>query len=160
MRLRIGILLLVAALPCFGATQATRVVLVKHTRTLSLYRHDQLIGRYEVVLGSRPTGPKRREGDGRTPEGHYVLDSRNPHSGFYKAIHVSYPNARDIARAKAAGVAPGGAVMIHGQKNGLGWASGISRHLDWTRGCIALSDKDMDAVWDSVPVGTPIDIEP
>lgn len=139
---------------------ASRVVLIKHTRTLSLYQGNRLLGSYRVALGARPEGAKHKEGDGRTPEGHYLLDRKNSHSSFYKAIHVSYPNAADIAQAKSAGVSPGGDIMIHGQKNGLGWASPIAQHIDWTRGCIAVGNADMDRIWAAVPPGTPIDIEP
>ncbi|AND68306.1 hypothetical protein ATSB10_08520 [Dyella thiooxydans] len=160
MRFLAATLLMLAVAPASGSGAATRVVLIKHTRTLRLYDGQRLLGTYRVALGSRPKGAKQREGDGRTPEGHYLLDRKNAHSAFHKAIHVSYPNTRDIALARNAGVSPGGDIMIHGQKNGLGWASSITQRMDWTRGCIAVSNADMDRIWAAVPAGTPIDIEP
>ncbi|WP_017461114.1 L,D-transpeptidase family protein [Dyella ginsengisoli] len=156
----VALLLLLAALPASGSEIATRVVLVKHTRTLSLYRGDHLLGSYRVALGFEPVGTKQQQGDGRTPEGRYLLDRKNPHSAFYKAIHVSYPDAADRARARRHGVDPGGDIMIHGQKNRLGWAASMTQRFDWTRGCIAVSDADMDRIWSMVPAGTPILITP
>lgn len=156
----VALLLMLTSLPAAGSEMATRVVLIKHTRTLSLYHGDQLLGSYRVALGSHPTGAKQQQGDGRTPEGHYLLDRKNQGSTFYKAIHVSYPDAADRAQARRNGVDPGGDIMIHGQKNGLGWAASITQRLDWTRGCIAVSDGDMDRIWSMVPPGTPILITP
>lgn len=160
MRMALVILLLLAPVVTPAAELATRVLLVKHTRTLSLFRGNRLIGSYRVSLGPHPDGAKWREGDGRTPEGHYLLDRRNRHSAFYKSIHVSYPDTDDIMLARRSGASPGGDIMIHGQKNGLGWATLITQRMDWTRGCIAVSNTDMDRIWASVPAGTPIDIEP
>lgn len=160
MRPAVALLLILAALPAAGSESATRVVLIKHTRTLSLYHGDHLLGSYRVALGSHPNGAKQQQGDGRTPEGRYLLDRKNARSAFYKAIHVSYPDAADRARARRRGVDPGGDIMIHGQKTGLGWAASMTQHLDWTRGCIAVSNADMDRIWSMVPAGTPILISP
>jgi murein L,D-transpeptidase YafK len=99
-----------------------------------------------------------QEGDGRTPEGTYILDFKKPDSAFYKAIHISYPDFNDIASAKARGVNPGGQIMIHGQKNGLGWLSFISQRFDWTNGCVALSNADMEVLWSIVKQGTKVEI--
>ena len=109
------------------------------------------------VLGFAPVGPKRQEGDGKTPEGHYRIDWRNPDSRFHRSLHVSYPDAGDVARAAARGVSPGGLIMIHGQPNALpaGRVPG-----DWTDGCIALSNAEIEALWEAVPDGTPIEIRP
>ena len=90
----------------------------------------------------------------------YILDYKKENSAFYKAIHISYPNQQDMKRAKELGVDPGGLIMIHGQKNGLGWLSFISQLFNWTDGCIALKNEDMDKIWESVDVGTPIEIKP
>ena len=101
-----------------------------------------------------------QQGDERTPEGRYVLDAKNSGSAFYRAIHVSYPDARDLAAARARGVEPGGQIMIHGQKNGFGWLAPLTQLFNWTDGCIALSNADMDSVWAAVDAGTPIQIDP
>ena len=119
-----------------------------------------MLHEFRIALGRNPKGHKTREGDSRTPEGVYVLDYKKADSAFYKAIHISYPNALDIAAAKTARVSPGGQIMIHGQKNGLGWLSQLAQTTDWTDGCIALRNADMDVVWNTVKTGTPIELLP
>jgi murein L,D-transpeptidase YafK len=154
--------LLIALLPLatWAGPKADLVVVRKSQSRLYLMQGGQVIESFKVAFGAHPKGHKEREGDERTPEGRYVLDSKNAQSGFYRSIHISYPNARDVARAKANGVQPGGLIMIHGQKSGLGWLAPVSQLFDWTDGCIALKNKDMDAVWSAVDVGTPIEIYP
>jgi len=115
---------------------------------------------YRVSLGLRPDGHKQREGDFRTPEGRYLLDARNPRSDFFLSIRVSYPNERDRARARKAGVPPGGLIMIHGLPNEPRWPPEHYAREDWTDGCIALNNADMMEVWMLVSDGTPIDIRP
>ena len=140
--------------------RATRVLVVKSERQLRLYSGDEEIAHYSVSLGASPIGHKAREGDERTPEGQYVLDWRNDRSRYYRSIHVSYPDATDRALAEAAGVSPGGAIMIHGLPNGLGWLGSLLARWDWTDGCIAVSNTQMEEVWRAVPNGTPIEIRP
>jgi murein L,D-transpeptidase YafK len=140
--------------------KADRVVVSKHDKTLSLYKGDRILASFHVVFGANPVGHKQEEGDQRTPEGVYVLDYKKADSAYYKAIHISYPNGDDAARAKKRGVSPGGAIMVHGQKNGWGWAAPLMQRHNWTDGCIALSNDDMDQVWKSVDAGTPIEIRP
>lgn len=156
----VALLLIVFSVGIFAAEKADRVVVIKSKKTLSLYRGDRKLATYPVVFGARPVGHKQREGDKRTPEGHYLLDFKKPNSDFYKAIHISYPDDEDVERAKKLGVAPGGAIMIHGQRNYLGKAWFITRKFNWTNGCIALSNPDMEAVWQAVDEGTPIEIKP
>lgn len=115
---------------------------------------------YEVALGPSPLGHKERQGDGRTPEGRYVLDWRTEDSDYHRAMHLSYPNAQDRARASAAGVDPGGAIMIHGLPNGQERIGTDHRSVDWTEGCIALTNDEMDQVWELTSDGTPIEIVP
>jgi len=115
---------------------------------------------YSVAFGANPDGHKVKEGDERTPEGKYILDYKKADSSFYKAIHVSYPNDEDKARAREKGVNPGGLIMIHGQRNGLGWLSWITQWFNWTDGCIAVTNAEMDEIWGLVDVGTPIEIVP
>jgi len=118
-----------------------------------LLRGQSVLRSYRVALGRQPAGHKQREGDGRTPEGRYVIDRRNPRSRYHLALHISYPNAEDIARARAAGVEPGGDIMIHGLKDGE------RREGDWTQGCIAVTNDEMDEIWSLVSEGTEILIE-
>ena len=136
------------------------VVVDKSARELRLVSAGEVVRRFPAQLGDAPEGHKRREGDERTPEGRYTLDWRNPRSGYHLSIHVSYPNERDKAAATARGEDPGGMIMVHGQPNGWGAARHLLRFIDWTDGCIALSNEDMRIVWRSVPNGTPIDILP
>ncbi len=142
------------------AATADRVVVEKAARRLHLYAGGRLIGSYAVALGGAPQGPKVREGDERTPEGRYRISGRNAQSRYYRALRISYPSAGDRARAAAADVPPGGDIMIHGLPNGLGWLGGLHRLSDWTAGCIAVTDTEMDEIWHAVPDGTPIEIRP
>jgi murein L,D-transpeptidase YafK len=134
---------------------ADRIVVEKSARRLTLYAHGAPLKSYRVALGRQPVGAKQRQGDNKTPEGVYAIDFKNPNSGFHKALHVSYPSLTDRAR-----VAPGGDVMIHGLPIGLGFLGRTQRFRDWTAGCIALTNRDVDEVWRAVPAGTPIDIRP
>lgn len=115
---------------------------------------------YKVALGTQPVGAKTQQGDHKTPEGIYTIDSRNLHSQFYKGLHVSYPNADDVAQARKRKVSPGGAIMIHGLPNGMGWVGSAHRERDWTDGCIAVTDDEIDEIWKLVPNGTPVEIRP
>lgn len=139
---------------------ADRVLVLKSARILELLDHDKVIRTYKIALGGDPIGPKTHQGDHKTPEGIYVLDSRNSHSHFYKAIHISYPNEHDRAAARRAGVPPGGNVYLHGLPNGYGWIGASHRLKDWTDGCIAATDQQMDEIWAAVSDGTPIEIRP
>jgi murein L,D-transpeptidase YafK len=136
------------------------VVVIKHDRTLLLLSHGEIVKSYKVALGTEPTGAKQRQGDHRTPEGRYVLDSRNAHSQFYKSIHISYPSEQDRIRAAAAHVAPGGDIYIHGLPNGYGVIGAAHRLRDWTDGCIAVTNNEMDEIWKLLKNGTPIQIKP
>lgn len=136
------------------------VVVHKAARRLELYQGDVLLKSYPVSLGRHPVGPKDQQGDGRTPEGEYRLDFRKADSSFHRALHISYPGPADLAAAHTHGVDPGGLVMIHGMKNGLGWVGRLHLALDWTDGCVAVTDREMDEIWRVVPVGTKIILEP
>ena len=132
----------------------------KSEHKLQLVSEGKITYEFNVALGGNPKGHKQQEGDGKTPEGIYTLDQKKSDSAFYRAFHISYPNSTDIASAKARGVSPGDSVMIHGQKNGLGWLSLISQRFDWTNGCIALNNANMDILWTTVREGTKIEIVP
>jgi murein L,D-transpeptidase YafK len=146
--------------PLPDGIRADRIVVHKASRTLDLYRGRRLLRSYSVALGPHPVGRKDREGDGRTPEGRYLIDYRNPNSSFHKALHVSYPSARDRAAARRRNLSPGGLIMVHGLRNGWGALGRFGIARDWTAGCIALTDRDIDEIWRTVPDGTPIVIEP
>lgn len=132
------------------------VVVEKSRHRLSLFARGQLIKRYWVALGPQPRGPKQQAGDGRTPEGRYLLDYKKEDSRYHKAIHISYPGLRDLHQAWARGVDPGGAIWLHGQPD-----AGIRlQSSNWTNGCIALLNEDMDELWALIRPGTPIEIRP
>lgn len=160
MRLLLIILLLFISQIALAEPSVTRVRVLKNDHKLQLLDGENLLREFHVVFGANPKGHKMQEGDERTPEGTYTLDYKKTDSAFYRAIHISYPNAKDTASAQSRGVKPGGQVMIHGQKNGLGWLSFISQHFNWTNGCVAMSNEDMAIVWAQVKEGTPIEILP
>ncbi len=137
---------------------ADSVLVVKSKRKLYLLKAGKVLRAFNIALGLVPKGPKRREGDFRTPEGRYQLEYRNPDSDYFLSIEVSYPNAEDRARAKAAGVDPGGQIMIHGQPNHP--HKGSYQGWDWTDGCIAVSNSDMLDIWLMTTESTPIVIRP
>jgi murein L,D-transpeptidase YafK len=139
--------------------QADSIVVEKSKHSMSLFRNGEVLRTYRVALGRGGPEPKSQEGDARTPQGAYYIDSRNPRSSFHRALHVSYPNAPDIAAARNRGVSAGSDVMIHGIRNGLGWLGRLHRTVDWTAGCIAVTDREMDEIWRVVPDGTPIVIK-
>ena len=146
--------------PLLAGAVADRVVVDKSARTLTLLRNGSALKTYRVSLGGAPIGPKRQEGDERTPEGIYRLDARNPRSSAHLSLHISYPDSGDVARARAQGVPPGGLIMVHGITNGFGWAGRLHRLVDWTDGCVAVTNREMDEIWRAVPLGTPIEIRP
>lgn len=138
--------------------KADKVIVVKTERRLYLLREGHVLRSFRIALGPNPVGHKVFRGDGRTPEGFYTLDWRNDASRFHRAIHISYPNADDILRAAQFGAQAGDLVMIYGQpSDGFG---GSNPYFDWTEGCIALSNIEMDDVWAAVDDGTPIEILP
>ena len=140
--------------------KADGVLVIKQEGRLYLLKKGKRFASFKVTFGANPVGHKQAQGDQRTPEGRYMLDYKNSNSKFYKSIHISYPNAQDKANARRKKVDPGGDIMIHGQTNGWEWASVFMQFVDWTDGCIALSNRDMDKVWDAVDPGTPIEIRP
>ncbi len=137
-----------------------RVLVLKHQHILQLLRGGKVIKEYKVALGGSPVGPKTQQGDHKTPEGVYVLDSRNPRSQFYKSLHISYPTPAQRAAARKRGVSPGGDVFVHGLPAHYRSVGAAHRLLDWTDGCIAVTDEEMDEIWSSVPDGTPMEIRP
>ena len=155
-----------AALSAKPAFAVDRIVVEKKARRMTLMHNGHVVRRYTVKLGFTPAGHKQQEGDGRTPVGTYSIDARNPRSSFHLSLRISYPDAKDKARAKAAGVPPGSDIFIHGEPNRIGWllsllgANGLIDRGDWTDGCIAVTNSEMREIWASVKTGTPIDIRP
>jgi murein L,D-transpeptidase YafK len=132
-----------------------RVVVNKGRREMLLLSGESVVRQYRVALGFEPVGHKEREGDGRTPEGRYTVDRRNPKSNYHLSLHISYPGPADIERARSGGVEPGGDIMIHGVKAGV-----AHPESDWTHGCIAVTDVEMDEIWELVADGTAVEINP
>ncbi len=139
---------------------ADLVVVEKGKRELHLIRNGAAFRTFKIALGIQPVGDKAEEGDFKTPEGRYILDARNPRSEYFLSIHVSYPNRQDRREARAAGVDPGGAIMIHGQPNEPTRSETYYRTQDWTNGCIAVSNSDMIDIWLMTGDNTPIEIRP
>lgn len=137
----------------YKGPEVTRVVVFKRARTMHLLHDRRVLKSYRIALGSEPRGDKTKAGDGRTPEGAYVIDRRNPESKFHLSLGISYPNARDRAEARARGVDPGGDIFIHGRGNRL-----RALRPDWTWGCIAVSNDEMEEIYAMVRTGTPIHI--
>lgn len=146
--------------PLPAEVRADRVVVSKSDRTLSLYSGDALLRTYQISLGRNPLGTKTQQGDGRTPEGLYFIDYHKADSSFHRALHVSYPSASDLDGAKARSIDPGGLIMVHGIRNGLGWLGRAHRLVDWTDGCIAVTDSEIEEIYRAVSDGTPIEIRP
>jgi murein L,D-transpeptidase YafK len=157
----LGLLLLVGAVRAeapLALPQIDHVVVRKAERVMQLYADGRLAHTIAgIQLGDAPVGHKQFEGDEKTPEGRYTLDYGNPNSSYHLSLHVSYPNAADVAFAQAQGRSPGGLIFIHGQPND--WPAGRVPG-DWTDGCIAVSDEEIEALWEAVPDGTVIDILP
>lgn len=146
--------------PLPADAKADHVIVHKQARRLQLTRDGVALKSYRIALGKAPIGHKQQEGDGKTPEGDYVIDWRNPDSCCHLSLHLSYPNTDDVERAQVAGVPPGENIMIHGFPNGASWFSRLHRWGDWTNGCIAVTDLEMDELWRAVDDGTPITIDP
>jgi murein L,D-transpeptidase YafK len=141
-------------------TKADRIIVEKSARTMKLMRGNEILKTYKVALSREPVGAKEREGDHRVPEGPYVIDSKNSQSRFHLAWHISYPNAADRERARALGVRPGGDIEIHGLGSTYGWLGSLHLQSNWTDGCIAVTNSEIEEIWPLVPVGTPLEIRP
>ncbi len=139
---------------------ADKVVVEKGERKLHLMRNDQILRTFDIALGIAPVGDKEKEGDLKTPEGRYTLDTRNPNSDFFLSIHISYPNSKDRREARVNGVSPGGQIMIHGQPISPTYSAAYYKTQDWTNGCIAVSNSDIIDIWLMTPNDIPIEIRP
>lgn len=154
-----GILTLGAAFAApDGPQKADRILVLKAERRLELMHQGRIIKSYPIALGSHPVGQKRRRGDGRTPEGVYLIDGRSSRTRYHRTLHISYPNAADVGRARTAHLDPGRAIAIHGMPNRYGRHDPTAFYRDWTDGCIAVGNIAIEEIWAAVDDGTPIEI--
>lgn len=156
----LGVLVFLVSATTHAIQKADLVLVKKSESKLFLISDGKPIREYRIAMGPRPRGPKMAAGDERTPEGEYILDRKNEKSAFYKSIRISYPNDFDRERAERLGVKPGGSIMIHGQPKDHPWPEEVAQTFNWTNGCIAVTDWQMDEIWDAVDEGTPIKIQP
>jgi murein L,D-transpeptidase YafK len=141
-------------------SKADLIVVHKAERLMTLYAKRKPIKTYRIALGGNPVGHKEQEGDSRTPEGRYIIDAKNPNSSFHLSLHISYPDRRDRAVARRKGVPPGGAIMIHGTPESLSALHAVGVFRDWTAGCIAVTNAEIEEIYRLVPIGTRIVIKP
>ena len=141
-------------------TKVDRILVFKSKRVMQLLDDGTVVKSYRIALGGTPVGRKQQQGDHKTPEGLYTIVGRNPKSQYHRALRVSYPNTEDRTRAAKLGVSPGGDIMIHGLPNGYGWVGRGHLAKDWTDGCIAVTDQEIEEIWSLVADGTPVEIRP
>lgn len=164
MKIILASLLLIFTLNLCAQTPIDEVRVYKSKHQMDLLAQGKIIKSYRVMLGRGGKGPKRQEGDKLVPEGTYYIDYKNPYSEFYKSLHISYPNSEDIKRAEEAGVSPGGDIMIHGYPNNpkpffkLLKRLGVIKFVDWTAGCVAVNDTQMEEIYNNLDEETPITI--
>ena len=166
-----GMLLGVALILCQSALAETaalenplavadRVVIEKNRRTMTLYAAGEKIAAFRVALGRAPVGRKLCQGDEKTPEGLYYVSGRKLNSDFHRALQISYPSDDDLARARLFGCDPGGQIMIHGLKPERAWVGSRHSIVDWTKGCIAVTNEEIERIWLMVPDGAQVEIKP
>ncbi len=149
------------SIDCFASPLlATKILIQKSERKLLLLHDKDILKTYKIALGPNPIGPKMEQGDGKTPEGKYRIDYRNPKSSYHLSLHVSYPNQQDRERAKKLKVDPGGDIMIHGVGKYFGWLDSLQHMTDWTAGCIAVKNEEIEEIWRLVSDGTEVEIRP
>lgn len=149
-----------AAAPLARGIDADQIVIDKSERTLTVFWHGVPLKVYRVALGGDPVEPKRKQGDQRTPQGRYLVSKRLEDSTYHLALHLSYPNEDDRARARAERVNPGGAIEIHGLRPGYEWLGSAHVLFDWTDGCVAVTNTEIEELWRVAPIGTPVEIRP
>ena len=154
------LLALTLVVPGSASAGGVEIRVEKALRRLTVLEDGVAVRTYEIALGANPIGHKQEEGDERTPEGRYVIDYRNTHSRFHRSLHISYPNEKDRREAEARGVSAGGDIVIHGLPPGWSWLGAAHHAFDWTDGCIAVTNDEMDELWERIEEGTPIEILP
>lgn len=156
----IALLIMILYLNCEAHTFADRIVVIKSKKIMMLLKDGRIMKIYKVALGKNPFGLKIQEGDKKTPEGTYKIISRNPNSKYHRSLIISYPNVKDSERAKELGVSPGNSIAIHGLPDEFSDVGRLHRLLDWTDGCIAVTNEEIEEIWRLVPDGTEIEIRP
>jgi murein L,D-transpeptidase YafK len=158
----LGVLALAASAPAEPAAlgKADRILILKSERKLTLYREGQPLKTYLVALGGSPVGDKQCQGDQRTPEGTYRIELKNKASRFHLSLRVSYPNATDKAEARRRGCSPGGDIFIHGLGKEFAHVGKLHRNTDWTLGCVAVTNEEIEEIWAAVELGTVVEIRP
>lgn len=141
-------------------TSIDKILIEKEKRKMSLFLKGRLIKAYDIALGFEPVGHKQQEGDGKTPEGTYSISYKNPASQFHKALKISYPNKKDQQNASKLGVSPGDFIMIHGLGKTFGWLGKAHIYKDWTLGCVAVTNEEIDEIYKLTPIGTTVEIRP
>ncbi|WP_108946210.1 L,D-transpeptidase family protein [Shewanella halifaxensis] len=157
------ILLIISSLfatSAFAIGKVDLVVVNKSESSMTVFNRGKALKTYRIAMGDNPVGHKLTEGDQRTPEGRYILDYKKSDSAYYRAIHISYPNDEDRLRAKALGISPGGQIMIHGENPNSNLSPEEAQQYNWTDGCIAVTNAEMDELWLAIEAGTPIEIWP
>src|ERR1039458_2766764 len=157
---RVAVALLMAQALQPAEEHITRIVVEKSARKMTLWAGEKTVREYRVALGGQPVGPKVRQGDHKTPEGIYNVDYKLPTSTYHRALHISYPDASNRARARRLGADPGGDILIHGLAAKFAYLGAMHRAYDWTEGCIAVTNPEIDEIFRLVPVGTPVEIRP
>ena len=142
-----------------NGTQIDNIVVNKSKREMLVYSNGELQKTYKISLGGQPIGHKEFEGDKKTPEGIYSINDKNPNSGYHKNLGISYPNKGDLENAQQLGKPAGGDIKIHGLRNGIGFIGKFHRWFDWTVGCIAVTDKEIDELYKAIKIGTRIEIK-
>lgn len=143
-----------------ASVQADLVVVEKSARRLTLFKDRKSIRTYKIALGRSPTGAKYKQGDRRTPEGFYMIDGRDAESQFHRSLHISYPNVRDLEIAGLLRVSPGSGILIHGLNKDYEWMGRYHAAINWTNGCIAVTNEEIEEIWELVPDGTEVQIKP
>ena len=140
--------------------QIDNIVVYKSKREMLVFSNGQLLTTYKISLGKQPVGAKEFEGDKKTPEGIYFINDKNPNSSYHKNLGISYPNKNDIENAKKIGKSAGRDIKIHGLRNKMGFIGKFHRWFDWTLGCIAVTNDEIDELYKTIKIGTPIEIKP
>jgi murein L,D-transpeptidase YafK len=148
------------AAPALAVTQADSIVVEKGPRKMTLFLHGLPLKSYAVALGPNPMGDKERQGDGRTPEGVFRIESHNPNSRYHLALRISYPDIAHRMRADALGVPAGGDIMIHGLPRGFESVGAAHLEQNWTEGCVAVTNAEIEEIGRAVRDGTPVEIKP
>jgi len=143
-----------------STTKIDSLIVLKSERKMDVYSNGKIVKTYAISLGKQPIGAKEFQGDNKTPEGIYYINDKNPNSVCYKNLGISYPNEEDIAKSKKLGKPTGGDIKIHGILNSKGWVGKFHRWVDWTNGCVAVTNSEMEELYNLVPIGTKIEIKP